>query len=198
MLNGTRSNLSKTRTYLQCIKESLSSRGIKMKRITVILVSFLLMTGCATDGKFSASRKFDISPATLAALADECDVVGGTPTKLDYGFNGSTENSKKRIKIKGLVHVVPGEFFAIKLKPKGNDKIRPDLIVEDLVVTISGKPAVGLPSGWLKAGPKSYNDTEPDDYQLFICVPSGLAHGAYYYNVEIEAIGNLDPRADVC
>ena len=104
--------------------------------------------------------------------------------------------SKKRIKIKGLVHVVPGEFFAIELKPKGNSEIRPGLIVEDLDVTISGK-AIGLPSGWLKAGPKSYNDTAPDGHKLFICVPPAQMDGAYYYNVEIDEIGELDPRADV-
>ena len=173
-------------------------------RITPLIILATIMTsGCATDGQFSASRKFDLSPVTLAALSGVCDASGGTSTRLYYGFTGSTNNAKKRIKIRGQVHLSPDEIFAIELVPKGNSKIRPGLNVQDLDVTISGKLcAVGeVPPQsdcFLTAGPKSYNDTKPDDYRLIICVPTNQAPGEYFYDIEIEEIGTLDPRADVC
>ncbi len=172
-------------------------------RITPLIILATIMTsGCATEGQFSASREFDLSPVTLTALSGVCDASGGTSTKLYYGFTGRTNNAKKRIKIRGLVHVSPGEIFAIELVPRGNSKIRPGLNVEDLDVTISGKLCAGeMPPDsdcFLTAGPKSYNDTEPDKHKLIICVPTDQDVGEYFYDIEIEEIGTLDPRADVC
>jgi len=165
-------------------------------RITPLIILATIMTsGCATEGQFSASREFDLSPVTLTAISSVCDASGGTSVKLDYGFTGSSKRAKKRIKIKGLVHVVPGEIFAIELVPRGNSEIRPGLNIQDLDVTITGKDANSI---WLKDGPESYNDTQSDGHRLIICVPTNQAVGEYYYDIEIEKIGKLDPRADVC
>ena len=171
-------------------------------RITILLLlATILISGCATEGQFNASRKFDISPATLAALSSECDNSGGTSARLDYGFTGSTQGAKTRIKIKGLVHVIPGEIFAIELKPKSNGNIS-TVDIDAAMVTISGKecaPGEIPPESdcFLSAGPASYNNTAPG-HELIICVPADQPSGPYYYNVEIKDVGKLDPRADVC
>lgn len=160
-------------------------------RITIlILLGACLVSGCATDGRYSASREFRLTGASLG----ECDGTGGTPVKLHYGFTGNSSTADNRIRMRGLVHLQTGEIFAIELKPKGNKAIFENVDFEDVKVTISGKRAKDK---WLSAGPASYNDTAPD-HEMTICVPSDLDPDHYYYNVEIEMTGSLDPRADVC
>ena len=171
------------------LRSFLAPGGKTMKRITLILVSFLLITGCVTQGEFSASREVDASRATLK----ECDDNGATLARLTYGFTGNSIRSDSRIRLRGRVHVEPGEVYAIELRPRGNSNISSiDLQAAD--VTVTGKDAA---SAWLTAGPASYNDTAPD-YELIICVPPDQPPGKYHYNVEIKDFGKLDPRADVC
>ena len=160
-----------------------------MRITTLILLGVALTAGCATDGRFSAKREFDSSRANL----DECDDIGGTAVKLHYGFTGNSSTASNRIRITGLVHVQAGEIFAIELNPKNNRSINSKVDFEDSLVTITGKD---MPSAWLSAGPASYTDTAPD-HQLVICVPKDQEPGAYYYNIEIQNAGSLDPRADV-
>lgn len=160
-------------------------------RITIpVVLAALLMSGCATDGRFSRSRHFDSSRADL----DACDDTGGTPVKLHYGFSGNSSTASNRIRITGLVHVRAGEIFAIELSPKNNRGINSNVDFADSLVTITGKD---MPSAWLHAGPASYKDTDPD-HELVICVPPNQEPGPYYYNIEIQDAGSLDPRADVC
>lgn len=161
-----------------------------MRTTILVLMVAIVVSGCAGQGQYISSREFNTSLAVL----DTCDQTGGTPVKLYYGYNGVTPRASAEIKIRGIAHVRAGEVFAIELKPKSNNRIRPGFNFEDAEVTISGKP--GTNSDWIEHNPASYNDTAPN-HELVICVPEGQPSGRYYYNIEIEDTGTLDPRADV-
>ncbi len=167
-----------------------------MRSIIPILLATILMSGCASgrgsehaaaaveDGQFDDQATFDGSRAKLKT----CSGPGGTHVNLFYG------NSE--IRTAGVVHLKAGKFFAIKLMPHNDMNNRPRIDYEDLNVTISGKPDGSPSSDWLTAGPTSYNKAGPDN-ELVICVPEGQATGTYYYNIDIDKTGSLDPRADV-
>jgi hypothetical protein len=155
-----------------------------MLRIIPMLLAVVLITGCAVQGRHNASRTFDAS----RALLNTCDNTGGTFVNLFY------DNSQ--IRTVSVAHVEPSEIFAIRLKPKNDAYNRPGVDYETVDVTISGK--AGFPnSAWLTAGPDSYIGTAPD-HELVICVPQGTAADRYYYTIDIDQTGSLDPRADVC
>lgn len=91
------------------------------------------------------------------------------------------------------------------LKPKKNEQAHKkgsSKDTEDLLVTIKGEDFVhrGERSGgvesvtWLDisgtAGPSPHDD-------LIVCADPDQASGTYFYSVEVENVGKLDPRADV-
>lgn len=160
-----------------------------MRSIIPILLATILISGCASEGQFSASRTFESSRDSLG----QCDDEGGTFVKLFYG--------NRRIRTVGVAHLQAGELFVIQLKPENDANNRPDIDYDALDVTISGKlcaPGQKPPESdcFLTAGPASYNNAGPDN-ELVICVPEGQASGTYYYNIVIDKTGSLDPRADV-
>jgi hypothetical protein len=61
---------------------------------------------------------------------------------------------------------------------------------EDKLVTIRGKAAK---DGWISAS----GSDDGRDNKLIVCVPSEQAEGTYYYLVQVEDVGTLDPRANV-
>lgn len=154
-----------------------------------MLLATILISGCATEGRFSASRTFESSGASL----ELCDDDGGTFVKLFYG--------NRRIRTAGVAHLQAGELFVIQLKPENDANNRQDIDYDALDVTISGKlcaPGQKPPESdcFLTAGPASYNDTAPDN-ELVICVHPDQPIGDYHYNIDIENTGSLDPRVKV-
>jgi len=149
-----------------------------MRRIILLVLSTIVIAGCAFQGRFSKSGAF--------VSVDTCDETGGTFVNLFY--------SNHEIRTVAVAHVRPGEIFAIRLKPKNDANNRPGVDYEDVDVTIS--PKAGYPdSSWLTAGPESWNTAT--DHELVICVPPATAIGKYYYTIDIVETGSLDPRADV-
>lgn len=153
-----------------------------MRRIILMLLATILISACARQGQYSASGTFDAS----RALLDECDDKGGTHVNLIY--------DNHQIRTVAVARLKAGEIFAIRLKPKNDQKNdRPNIDYETETVTISGK---GAASAWLSAS-GSYNNTNPPHHELVICVPLKQPDGQYYYQIEINEAGKLDPRADV-
>jgi hypothetical protein len=155
----------------------------------MMLLATILISACATEGQFSASRTFKSSPDSLG----QCDDEGGTFVKLFYG--------NRRIRTAGVAHLQAGELFVIQLKPENDANNRKDIDFDALDVTISGKlcaPGQKPPESdcFLTAGPKSFDDTAPDN-ELVMCVHPDQPIGDYYYNIDIEDTGSLDPRAKV-
>jgi len=50
-----------------------------------------------------------------------------------------------------------------------------------------------VPANWLEVDGNVTNDGKT----LSICVPATLSKDLYKYDVKVEFVGNLDPRADV-
>jgi hypothetical protein len=148
----------------------------------LMLLTTLLISACAIEGRFSKSGTFP----TLG----ECDDKGGTFVILKYSNNEIRTEARARLQA--------GEIFEIRLDPRNDQWNRPTvpggstpIDYRDFDVTISGKDAA---SSWLKAGPDSWRSAK--DNKLVICVPPGT-DGTFYYNIEIDETGSLDPRADV-
>ena len=139
-----------------------------------MLLTTILISSCAREGAFIKSREMA-----------SCGEVGGTFVNLFY--------SNAQIKTAATAHVVRGEDFKIRLKPKNDSNNRPGIDYRTETVTVSGKDA---DSAWLSAS-GSYNSTSPPHHELVICVPPDQPDGNYYYQIEINEAGKLDPRANV-
>ena len=160
-----------------------------MKNTILMLFATILISACATEGHFSASRTFESSGDSLG----QCDDKGGTFVKLFYG--------NRRIRTVGVAHLQAGELFVSQLKPENDRNNRQGIDYDTLDVTISGKlcaPGQMPPESdcFLTAGPESYDDTAPDN-ELVMCVHPDQPPGDYYYNIDIKETGSLDPRAKV-
>lgn len=158
-----------------------------MRRIILLVLFTIVVSGCAFQGRFSES-------GTFPSVGD-CDDTGGTFVNLFY--------DNRQIRTVAVAHIEPGEIFAIRLKPSNDGYNRPTVEggstpvdYRDFDVTVSGKD--GFPaSAWLSAGPASWNTAT--DHELVICVPNDLERPSrYYYTIDIDQAGSLDPRADVC
>ena len=153
-----------------------------MQRIILMLLSISLISGCAGQGKYSSSGKFDASRAELK----ECDDTGGTHVNLIY--------DNHQVRTVASADLKPGKIFSIRLMPKNDreiDRFGVDYLTE--TVTISGKDDA---SGWLSAEGTFAKAPEPH-HDLVICVPPDLADGNYYYKIKITETGSLDPRVKV-
>jgi len=158
-----------------------------MNRTILLLLATAAVSACANDGM--AIKK------PIASMDTDCkvNVRGRTDTRLKYG--------KDDIDIKWKSHVGRNTEFRILLKPKPG--------YDDKKVKIVGKwgklpppPAgSGLPTSpdWLNIE-KSAKELENEGKKaiLVLCVPSDVPVGTEYkFDVVIESMGTLDPRADV-
>ena len=114
------------------------------------------------------------------------DLKGKTDTELKYG--------KDDIDVKYKSYIGENTEFRINLKPKSG--------YEDKVVEIIGKSGTKPGGGaadfdWLNIEGTAKELEEAGKKAVFIlCVPKNVPVGTdYKFDVKIESIGNLDPRA---
>lgn len=151
-----------------------------MKKIFLLLVVTMALAACVFNGE---PRKVSITDSTCGD-----STRGRTDTKLKYGKDGIEMKAKSR------VH--DNTEFRIKLKPKEGFESK-----KVKIVGISGTLPDSVGGGstafdWLdieksakEAGEKAI---------LTLCVPPEIpAHTVYKFDVEIEDLGQLDPRVEV-
>ena len=147
-----------------------------MKKIIFLMVTAAALGACVSNGELI---KRSIADSTCGE-----STRGRTNTKLKYGKND--------IDIKWKSLVGEDSEFRIVLQPKKG--------YEDKLVKIIGKWGK-LPGGastsfaWLNESGKSTDFTAKT---MILCVPKDVPVGTEYkFDVDIQDIGELDPRADV-
>lgn len=150
-----------------------------MLRIGLLVALALSLSAC--DGTF---RTKDFSSSTCADKGLPFNVGGYTLTAVHYGDS--------RMIVIPISEIDENAEFRLKLLPKR----RQDSDVHDftqVLVTISSPDDDGdTPPNWLEA-----SGTAAADGTLIICVPPTLTKDSYKYDVVVENVGQLDPRADV-
>ena len=154
-----------------------------MNRTILLLVTIATLSACASDSVVIKK------PIPSADTICQGNVTGRTDTKLTYG--------KDDIGMKWKSFVGRNAEFRILLKPKKGH--------EEIKVKIVGKwgklPDSGLSTSteWLNIE-KSAKELEDKGKKpiLVLCVPGDVPIGTEYkFDVVVEAVGTLDPRADV-
>lgn len=149
-----------------------------MIRITTALLGIVLLSGCAKEGQFIADN-----------LPNSCSSTGHTFVFINYGDGYLTA--------KAVIKVKPGKELQYRLKPGS----KTDLVkFRDSLVTITAKTAPNPPfpappsdSVWLhKSG--TYRGTGG---VMTVCVPPNPVGDKYYYTINVQNVGQLDPRADI-
>lgn len=164
-----------------------------MRRVLITLVVTTLFTGCCIftrDGGFC--KKGIFSPACAG------DSTGYTRTVVAYGDSALVvvPLSNIRNKTEWRFILAPDN---IRRSEKGKG------YYNDKKVTITGKVDLLNPghNDWINtAGPGAteISGTFKDDKVLTACVkpPNPMSGNKYYYDVKVEDVGILDPRADLC
>jgi hypothetical protein len=143
------------------------------KSILVSCVGFglaLTLGACATNGQHSANARYSI----------EC-TAGGTFVNVHYGDS--------EIKVHPIANVHRGAALEFRLKP--NRRKSDPVNYENVKVKIKG--AKTPPASWIDLEDSYANSNG----KLVVCVPDSVAKGTYYYEVTVDGVGTLDPRADV-
>lgn len=149
-----------------------------MPRISLLLLSIILLAGCANEGKFIAGN-----------VPNTCGTKGHTFVMIHYGDG--------RLTVLPIVKVTPGAELQYRLLPGRSTGL---VNYADAMVTITSKaspvppfPAPPADAAWVKA-----NDTAANSGGVLkVCVPPSPVGTSYYYKVAVTGVGELDPRADV-
>jgi hypothetical protein len=120
-----------------------------------------------------------VTPSTI----DNCE---GPPKKVTIHYGDSEIWLTPQI-----VNVKRQQELQFNLNPKRRPTDPVDY--RDMKVTIKGK-ATEPDAAWINLGPESYKD---NGGVMALCVPAGQATKTYRYLVNIEEVGELDPRAKV-
>jgi len=139
-----------------------------MRQFMTVLLATLLITGCATNGKLIAS-----------SVPNSCGSVGHTFTWIKYGDShlGALAFSKIGRNAEWRFRLIP-------------DRSSGPNAYTDAVVTISGKTPA---DAWVNISGKHSSDPV-----LILCVPESLTVGSdVNYMIDVQAVGELDPRAHV-
>ena len=148
-----------------------------MTRTILMLCSILVMAGCETEGAFINN-----------SLDNSCSSKGYTFVFIHYGDG--------RLATKPVAKVRPGRELQYRLMP-GPDSSLVDY--SDMLVTITGKAASGpfpappADDAWLDAS-GSFDSTGGE---MKVCVPTNPQGASYFYEITVENVGKIDPRADV-
>lgn len=135
---------------------------------------------------------------TIACLAGACaqepvqpitTECGGPsanpPTQITYGDSQIVTKPKSNVKA--------GREFQFMLKPK-HDNENDEVDHDTVLVTVIGKDAA---SSWI-GGSATKEMTGPSGKFFGGCVPTDAENGTIYrYEVRVETVGTLDPRAEV-
>ena len=154
-----------------------------MNRTILILLSTSLFSGCCIfvpDGGFCRDS---ISSAVCGGTA-----VGYTATVVAYG-----ESSLIVVPVSKIKEDTEWRFI---LRPLGNNAA-----LENATVTISGKTTPGN-NAWIDTAGTGPGDAIQGSFSadgtLAACVKPPVSTPAqYWYIVNVEGVGTLDPRADI-
>jgi len=154
-----------------------------MKILFLAMTLAIALGGCVANGTPSIK--------SIAAADTQCasNRRGRTTTKLKYG--------KDDIDIKWMSKVGFGSEFRIHLKPEKGYKDK-DVEIIGRSGTLPGG-AGNTPFAWLNIV-DSYDDLKAarKGPYLVLCVPPGVPAGTEYkFDVRVESVGRIDPRADV-
>lgn len=148
-----------------------------MTRTILLLCSILLMAGCETEGAFINS-----------SLPNSCSSSGYTFVLIHYGDG--------RLATIPVANVRAGRELQYRLMP-GPDSSLVDY--SNMLVTITGKAASGpfpappADNAWLNAS----NTFDITGGVMKVCVPANPLGTSYFYEITVENVGKIDPRADV-
>lgn len=159
-------------------------------RVLTILFVATLFAGCCTftrDGGF-CSR-------SINSVACNSQVDGYTRTVILYGDS--------KIAVVPISHVRSNTEWRFRLQPVVLPTDNQGIDYNNVDVTITGKPAQNpLPpdhNDWITVS-GSYNGAAGNNHNLVLCTKANLgAQGTTYeYEVKVDTVGIIDPRADVC
>ncbi|MEJ2129874.1 MAG: hypothetical protein P8X81_13680 [Woeseiaceae bacterium] len=143
-----------------------------MTRLFVALLGSALFAGCANEGKFIQET-----------VPNSCDSTGFTFVFIKYGDS--------HMAAKAVITVHAGAELQYRLIPDHGHANN----YEEATVTITKKPSPPPASDadWVEAS-GTFDD---DGGVLTVCVPDEPEADSYYYQIEVDGVGSLDPRADV-
>ena len=155
-----------------------------LARILTAVAITIAFTACAIPGKYRPT-------ASISSDCSKGSVVVDIKYSDSYLKVTPRANLKRDAGVKFVLKTKKGRSIG-KTGTKDN---------RDLIVTIKGErfdPSGGgggdTAVSWLNktgtAGPKRRNE-------LIVCAADDQAYGTYFYSVEVENVGILDPRADV-
>jgi hypothetical protein len=150
-----------------------------MKKIFLLVAAWSLLSACVANGV----------PRSMTFVSTVCgeEVRGYTPLKIEYGDSF--------IRVKAKSKIWKKTEFRATLSPKrdSDDAINYD----DVSVTITGKATDSPASDWI-SGTGTFNNTENQGHEILLgCVPNALPGKVYFFDVVVEEVGRLDPRAEV-
>ena len=148
-----------------------------MRRILTMLLVTALLASCV-DGRF---QKKSFTSAKCGA-----NMQGYTVTYVAYGDS--------KLVVIPLSKIKERTEWRFILRPLQLSKARPNVDFKNSTVTIKGKRSPE--DDWISES-GTYNGTAADKHTLIECIGTGLAEPTYFYMVEVEDVGELDPRADV-
>ena len=153
-----------------------------MKTKLLLLISVLVLAGCASEGKVVNSKLRD-----SVCGENYSNYTSGT---LSYRTKNKFEVSLKlRFEVDGLSEL------RLKLKPKDDDSDDANI----KIIGVSGKlpDNTNTPFGWLDKEGKA---ADFDKSTMIFCVPDVPEGTRYKFDAEIDGIGTIttiDPRVDV-
>ena len=164
-----------------------------MRRVLITLVVTTLFSGCCSftrNGGFCEKAIF--SPACASGS------TGYTSTVVAYG-----DSTLVVVPLSDIRNNTEWRFILAPADIRWSEKSNG--YYNDKKVTITGKVDLVNPghNDWINtAGPgaTAISGTFRDDKVLTACVnpPNPMPGEEYYYDVEVEEVGTLDPRADLC
>jgi hypothetical protein len=141
-----------------------------MRTTSLALLSILTLAGCAPEGKFIADD-----------VPNSCGSTGYTFVVVHYGDS--------QLVVLPIAKVREGRELQYRLLPDRRPTDPTDY--ETSLVTITG---VTPPDGsWMDAH-GTYDDTHG---VMTVCVPDEPGADVYTYKVDVDGVGELDPRAEV-
>ena len=147
-----------------------------MTRTTLLLLSIILCAGCAPEGKFINS-----------SLPNSCSSTGYTFVVIHYGDG--------RIITLPIIEVLAGAELQYHLMP-GPDSALVDFSAQTVTISPKTGPLFPTPpadAAWLGAT----GSVDVDGNVWRVCVPDNPIGTEYYYTIDIDNVGSIDPRADV-
>ncbi|MCW8873089.1 MAG: hypothetical protein OQK01_10785 [Xanthomonadales bacterium] len=144
-------------------------------RLSVSLFSSALLSACAY--------------APLTTDAADCGCTNSSCASnvtITYGVNNSQDSV---LKVKEKAEVKKEQLALVfKLDPKNGPRN-----YDTTTVTVVGKPGAGNPNAWITQTSGKYDP----DKELVICVPTTIKTGDYFYDIDVDGFGKLDPRVNV-